>query len=145
MSVVSFCGSVFQTVNPTAVIISPEISQAVRPLAISPKGLDDDSDDKKEGENDDIDTDDDGFGDDEIEQDTGFQDGLDDEEVDEFDDIDEDDFDDDFDDDFEEELADDYEVEINDEVSAESGLGEGRGKESVDDGLDDFEDFEKIE
>lgn len=78
----------------------------------------------------------------------GFQDGLDEEDdIDEFDDIDEDDFDDDFDDDFEEELADDYEIEIEDEISTEFGLNSPKDldAEPIEDGLDDFEDFETID
>ena len=80
--------------------------------------------------------------------DTGFQDELDDDDddLDEFDDIDEDDFDDNFDDDFEEELEDDYEIEIEDEISAEFGLGSSAGKEpEIEDGLEDFEDFDNVE
>ena len=90
----------------------------------------------------------DGFSDDgEVNPDTGFQDDLDDDDdLDEFDDIDEDDFDDNFDDDFEEEVDDDYEIEIDDEISAEFGLGSNANKEpEIEDGLDDFEDFENVE
>ena len=71
----------------------------------------------------------------------------DDDEFDEFDDIDEEDFDDDFDDDFEEELEDDYEIEIEDEISTEFGLNspkEVKEDDPIDDGLDDFEDFENV-
>lgn len=78
--------------------------------------------------------------------DTGFQDDLDDDDdLDEFDDIDEDDFDDNFDDDFEEEVEDDYEIEIDDEISAEFGLDSGTKAEVVEDGLEDFDDFESVE
>ena len=77
----------------------------------------------------------------------GFRDGLDEEDnIDEFEDIDEDDFDDDFDDDFEEEHADDYEIEIEDEISTEFGLNSPKDEDApIEDGLDDFEDFENVD
>lgn len=110
----------------------------IAPMALDDDDLDDDDDD-------DNDDDDDGFSEEEGDA-PGFADDLDDdEELDEFDDIDEDDFDDDFDDDFEEELEDDYEIEIDDEISAEFGLGSEEEDEEIDDGLDDFDDFENIE
>ena len=156
MSVVSIHGSVVPAACTTAVPSKTVVVPVTLPL-ISASGAraeaidnDDDVEENSDVADDDSDDNDldDGFGDDkENDGEDGFKDGLDDDdELDEFDDIDEDDFDDDFDDDFEEELKDDYEITIDDEVSAGAGLsGEGAGDEKVDDGLDDFDDFDKVE
>jgi hypothetical protein len=162
MSVVSIHGSVYQAANPMSVPSTAILVPSARPIKVIAEASDDDDgadDDPKVGgtdeesdsnsdSNSDSDSDDDGFADDdEVGVGDGFRDGLDeDDELDEFDDIDEDDFDDDFDDDFEEELNDDYEITIDDEISAESDSNtDNKDGAAVDDGLDDFEDFEKVE
>jgi hypothetical protein len=154
MSVVSIHGSVYQAANPMSVPSTAIPVPSARPIKVIAEASDDDDgadDDPKVGgtdEESDSDSDDDGFADDdEVGVGDGFRDGLDeDDELDEFDDIDEDDFDDDFDDDFEEELNDDYEITIDDEISAESDSNtDNKDGAAVDDGLDDFEDFEKVE
>ena len=121
-----------------------------RPTAVNPAtAVNRDRDSSESGESEEVtEEEDSGFADDEeASPDTGFQDDLDDDDdLDEFDDIDEDDFDDNFDDDFEEEADDDYEIEIDDEISTEFGLGSNANKEpAIEDGLEDFEDFDNVD
>ena len=156
MAVADPSGTVLATSVPVSTATLPDAGGTVVPVVNEDENIEknpseDSSDvggDAVEGEGEDDGDSGDGFSDDgEVNPDTGFQDDLDDDDdLDEFDDIDEDDFDDNFDDDFEEEVDDDYEIEIDDEISAEFGLGSNANKEpEIEDGLEDFEDFENVE
>jgi len=153
MAVADLPGSVFGTSVPVPVstVTLPDAGGTVVPVVNEEEKIESDpSEGSGDVGSDDLEDDDrgDDFSDDgEVNPDTGFQDDLDDDDdLDEFDDIDEDDFDDNFDDDFEEEVDDDYEIEIDDEISTEFGLGSNANKEpEIEDGLEDFEDFENVE
>ena len=158
MAVADPSGTVLATSVPVSTATLPDAGGTVVPVVNEDENIEknpsEDSSDvggdavEGDGEGEDDGDSGDGFSDDgEVNPDTGFQDDLDDDDdLDEFDDIDEDDFDDNFDDDFEEEVDDDYEIEIDDEISTEFGLGSNANKEpEIEDGLDDFEDFENVE